>query len=174
MNDDFSKINRYLAGDDHAFDELVNEHQRWVFEFIIKIVNNPQDAEDLAQDIFVKVFFNLQNFRFQAQFKTWLYRIIINQLNNYFKKKKLLSWFNADLNERDTGDNSNNNKSNSDINLVAKVKKLPKVQRDIVILRIFQDMSFKQVSEILTITENSAKVSFYKAKINLKGYINAV
>ena len=73
-----------------------------------------------------------------------------------------------------TGDNSNNNKSNSDINLVAKVKKLPKVQRDIVILRIFQDMSFKQVSEILTITENSAKVSFYKAKINLKGYINAV
>ena len=174
MNDDFSMINRFLLGDDLAFDDLVNKHQRWVCEFILKVVNNSQDAEDIAQDIFVKVYFNLQNFRFESQFKTWLYRIIINQINNYFKKIKLLSWFNADFDERDANGNSNNNNANFNINLIAKVKKLPKVQRDIVILRIFQDMSFKQVSEILTISENSAKVSFYKAKINLKGYINAI
>ena len=76
MNDDFRKINRSLAGEYNAFDKIVIEHQTWVFEFIIKINNNSQDAEDLAQDIFVNVFFNLRKFRFQSQFKTWLYRII--------------------------------------------------------------------------------------------------
>ena len=63
------------------------------------VIRHKEDTEDLCQDIFVKVYFKLKRFRFESTFKTWLYRMIINSINNYFRKHKLLTWFGQDLKE---------------------------------------------------------------------------
>ncbi len=172
MNDDLKRIERFLNGDETAYNELVLSHRNWVVNFIENLTKNKDDAEDIAQDVFVKVYFGLKSFRNESTFKTWLYRIVINQLNNYFRKQKLLSWFQQDLDDSHGEDERNENHPETKRKLVKMVNKLPRMQRNVVLLRIFQDMTFRQVADILSITENSAKVSFHKAKRNLEGYIN--
>jgi RNA polymerase sigma-70 factor (ECF subfamily) len=112
------------------------------------------------------VYFGLNYFRFESEFKTWLYRVVINKINNHFRKQKLRSVFSAELKEEmseDAGSSTFNENR-----LFEMTNKLPRFQRNIVLLRVYQDLSFKMIGEILNITENSAKVSFHKAKANLK------
>jgi len=166
--DDKALIEKFLRGDVKSYNEVVHRHQGWVKGMAMNIVKNPQDAEDIAQDVFVKVYFALNRFRFESELKTWLYRIVINKINNHFRKQKLLSVFSAELKEEIMEEPvfsaSNENK------LFEMTHKLPRFQRNIVLLRIYQDMPFQMIGKVLNITENSAKVSFHKAKANLKTY----
>jgi len=164
--DDKALIENFLRGDVKSYNEIVHRHQGWVRGMTMNIVKNPQDAEDISQDVFVKVYFALNRFRFESEFKTWLHRIVINKINNHFRKQKLRSVFSVELKEElaeePTSSTSNENK------LFEMTHKLPRFQRNIVLLRVYQDMAFKMIGQVLNITENSAKVSFHKAKVNLK------
>ncbi len=164
--DDNALIENFLRGDVKSYNEIVHRHQDWVRGMTMNIVKNPQDAEDISQDVFVKVYFALNRFRFESEFKTWLYRVVINKINNHFRKQKIRSVFSAELKEEmsEDPDSSTSNESK----LFEMTHKLPRFQRNIVLLRLYQDLSFKMIGEILNITENSAKVSFHKAKANLK------
>tara|TARA_B110000263_G_scaffold130192_1_gene113199 strand:- start:67 stop:597 length:531 start_codon:yes stop_codon:yes gene_type:complete len=166
--DDKILIEKFLRGDIKSYNELVHRHQGWVRGMTLNIVKNTQDAEDISQDVFVKVYFGLNYFRFESEFKTWLYRVVINKINNHFRKQKLRSVFSAELKEEmsEGADSSTSNENR----LFEMTPKLPRFQRNIVLLRVYQDLSFKMVGGILNITENSAKVSFHKAKANLKIY----
>mgnify|MGYP003956558611 CR=1 FL=1 len=166
--DDKALIEKFLQGDVKSYNKLVLRHQGWVKGMTMNIVKNPQDAEDIAQDVFVKVYFALNRFRFESEFKTWLYRVVINKINNHFRKQKLRSVFSAEFKEgimeESVSSTSNENK------IFEMTHKLPRFQRNIVLLRIYQDLSFKMIGQVLNITENSTKVSFHKAKVNLKKY----
>ena len=166
--DDKALIEKFLRGDVKSYNELVHRHQGWVRGMTLNIVKNTQDAEDISQDVFVKVYFGLNYFRFESEFKTWLYRVVINKINNHFRKQKLRSVFSAELKEEmsEGADSSTSNENR----LFEMTPKLPRFQRNIVLLRVYQDLSFKMIGGILNITENSAKVSFHKAKANLKIY----
>ena len=166
--DDKTLIEKFLRGDIKSYNELVHRHQGWVRGMTLNIVKNTQDAEDISQDVFVKVYFGLNYFRFESEFKTWLYRVVINKINNHFRKQKLRSVFSAELKEEmsEGADSSTSNENR----LFEMTPKLPRFQRNIVLLRVYQDLSFKMIGGILNITENSAKVSFHKAKANLKIY----
>ena len=163
-------IKQFIDGDEKSFDLLVKNNQSWVINLIRSIVHNEFDSEDISQDVFVNIYFALRKFRFESSFKTWTYRIIINRINNYFRKEKVRSLFNNDI----ENENSKVFQEQSDENmqLYNMTYKLPKIQRNVVILRVFQDLQFKVISEILNISVNSAKVSFHKAKENLKGMIH--
>ena len=168
MVDDKALIKGFVDGDTNCFNELILRHESWVKNMVYQIVKHREDAEDIAQDVFVKVYFALKRFRFESEFKTWLYRIVINRINNYFRMQKLLSWFGHELKEEVTPD------TKDDQAQVDKLYKMthnrPNIQRNIVLLRVCQDMPFKSISQIVSISENSAKVSFHKAKKNLKQY----
>ncbi len=171
MMDDNELISKFQTGDEDAFNVLVRRHEDWVRGFVRSSIGNREDADDTAQNIFVRIYFGLAKFRFEAEFKTWVYRIIINQINNFYRKQKLLSIFRGELTDNlhsvEPGENDGRKSE-----LMRWVAKLPRGQRNVMILRSFQDMSFKQVAATLSISENSAKVSFHKAKNNLKRMIN--
>ncbi len=172
--DDYTLIKRFLGGDKQAFDEIVIRHRDWVVGMAMGSLDDPHRAEDIAQNVFVKMYFKLHQFRFEAGLKTWIYRIAMNELNLFYRKEKMISWFREDEEEHlvpsyNPDDESDVKKyGNAVRNLV---KKLPKIQRSITVLRIYQELPFKNIGEILGISENSAKVSFYKAKVNLKKWI---
>ena len=168
MTDDKSLIRDFLNGNTESFDKLIHTHENWVKNMVYNIVKHQEDAEDIAQDVFVKVYFALKHFRFESEFKTWLYRIIINRVNNHFRKQKLLSWFGQELKEEMTPDLQADHLQID--KLYALTHRLPTTQRNIIMLRVYQDLPFKSISQILSISENSAKVSFHKAKQNLKQY----
>lgn len=164
-------IQKFQQGSEKSFNELVLRHQDWVRGFIQKSVRNREDSEDLAQEVFVKTYFGLGSFRFESEFTTWLYRVVINQINNFYRKQKMFSWFYRDIQEAHTQTTTEPTDDRSS-KLMMSVGKLPKMQRSVMILRTFQDLPFKDIGSVLSITENSAKVNYHKAKKNLRKYLD--
>src|SRR5438034_7520222 len=83
---DNSLVERYLAGDMTAFDELMIRYERQIYRVCYRFVNNRDDAMDLAQEVFIKAFEHLSSFRRESSMKTWLYRIAMNHCINHVKK----------------------------------------------------------------------------------------
>ena len=82
-------IERVLTGDVSAYASLVAKHKNLVFSIVLKILNNREDAEEIAQDIFLKVYRSLKTFEKKSKFSTWLYRIAYNTAISKTRKKKL-------------------------------------------------------------------------------------
>lgn len=87
--DDNHYIDRVLSGDVSAYALLVSKHKNLVFSIALKILNNREDAEEVAQDCFLKVFQALKTFERKSKFSTWLYRIVYNAAISKTRKKKL-------------------------------------------------------------------------------------
>src|SRR5262245_35487058 len=83
---DLNLVERYLAGDMTAFDELMLRYERQIYRVCYRFVENQDDARDLAQEVFIKAFEHLPTFRRESTLKTWLYRIAMNHCINHVKK----------------------------------------------------------------------------------------
>lgn len=83
---DTGLVERYLAGDMAAFDEIMIRYERQIYRVCYRFVENRDDAMDLAQDVFIKAFQHLATFRRESSLKTWLYRIAMNHCINHVKK----------------------------------------------------------------------------------------
>src|SRR5215467_6713432 len=86
QDQDAGLVERYLAGDVTAFDEIMIRYERQIYRVCYRFVENRDDARDLAQEVFIKVFEHLPSFRRQSSLKTWLYRIAMNHCINHVKK----------------------------------------------------------------------------------------
>lgn len=89
FQDDSYYIEKVLAGDVSSYAMLVAKHKNLVFSIVLKILNNREDAEEIAQDIFLKVYQSLNTFEKKSKFSTWLYRIAYNTAVSKTRKKKL-------------------------------------------------------------------------------------
>lgn len=87
--DDNHYIDRILKGEVAAYASLVNKHKDMVFSIALKVLNNREDAEEIAQDTFVKAYQSLGTFERKAKFSTWLYRIVYNAAVSKTRKKRL-------------------------------------------------------------------------------------
>src|SRR6202451_1915517 len=82
-------VRRAQAGDESAFLEIVERYQCKVFSIIHGIVRQPNDVEDIAQQVFAKVYFSIRNFDFRSSLLTWIYKITVNECFDYLRKKKV-------------------------------------------------------------------------------------
>src|SRR5450432_3743713 len=82
-------VQRAQAGDEAAFREIVEKYQSKVFSIIHGIVRQRNDVEDIAQQVFAKVYFSLRNFDFRSSLITWIYKITVNECFDYLRKKKV-------------------------------------------------------------------------------------
>src|ERR1700748_3177827 len=82
-------VRRIQARDELAFRELVERHQSKVFSIIYGILRNHNDAEDIAQQVFAKVYFSIRNFDFRSSLLTWIYKITVNECYDYLRKKRV-------------------------------------------------------------------------------------
>ncbi len=82
-------IERSIAGDDSAYEELIDSYQNLVWELLNRMVPGMEDREELAQDVFLKAYFNLKRFRFDSKFSTWLYTIAYRTALSHLRKHKL-------------------------------------------------------------------------------------
>jgi RNA polymerase sigma-70 factor (ECF subfamily) len=89
FKEDHIYLERIKSGDQSAFASLVEKHKDMVFTIVVKIVKKPEDAEEIAQDVFLKVFDKLDSFRGDSKFSTWLYRIAYNAAISKTRKRRL-------------------------------------------------------------------------------------
>ena len=170
LKDDQDLIQNILSGQLPAFEQLVEKYQNMVFTLAFRVLQNHEDAEEVAQDVFVKVFNSLKNFQQKSNFKTWLYRIVYNEsINRLRSRKKRVPL--VDLNEETTlhlFDPGSINDSNDEIQFIQKaIQNLPETERIILSLYYYEDMPVKEIAKITELTETNVKTRLFRSRQKL-------
>ena len=168
MLDDNELIQKFQNGDEKAFDQLVRNNLNNVFGFFMKVTRDEMSAEDLTQDVFMKLYKNLKNFRHDSNFSTYLYRINSNTVNSWITRNKWKNLLHLDQ-APDKGEYDINNEAKwSKEELWNEISKLPNKQRRVMILRITDSLSYSEISKITGMSEGTAKVNFHHGLKKLK------
>jgi RNA polymerase sigma-70 factor (ECF subfamily) len=168
-------ISQVLAGDHQAYAGLVNRYQNYVFTLTLRMVKNREDAEEVAQDVFIKAYKYLADFRGASKFTTWLYTIVNNTCISFLRKKKL------DIHSLDNEkvfEAADNQDSGMRANQVEQKSKLAMVTNaiamlnpdDAAVITLFykSEQSLEEIALILNIETNTAKVRLHRARTRLK------
>ena len=153
------------GGSHTAFRELVELHMRQVYDLAYGFVDDHDDAEDVAQEVFVKVYHALKSFKRESGFSTWLYRITSNcALDRLKQRKRSVARFVPmdDSHATRVAVHQAANQSEENILIERSLHELPTLQRAVVILRHMDGFSTKQVSDILKCSEGTVKTHLHR------------
>ena len=168
MLDDNELIQKFQNGDEKAFDQLVRNNLNNVFGFFMKVTRDEMSAEDLTQDVFIKLYKNLKKFRHDSNFSTYLYRINSNTVNSWITRNKWKNLLHLDQ-APDKGEYDIKNEAEwTKEELWNEISKLPNKQRRVMILRITDSLSYSEISKITGMSEGTAKVNFHHGLKKLK------
>jgi RNA polymerase sigma-70 factor, ECF subfamily len=172
---DLELIERHRAGERGAFDELVRRHQRGLWRVARRYVKNDADASDVVQQAFVRAFRAADGFRGAATVRSWLFRIAINTALNHLRDhaRERPDEAAGDALTAEAEGSAGLEAAEDRARLVAAVATLPDKQRMVLELRVFDDLSFKEVAELASCTENAAKVNFHYAVKRLRQMLGA-
>jgi len=171
-------VRRAQAGDEGAFREIVEHYQSKVFSIIHGIVRQRNDVEDIAQQVFTKVYFSIGNFDFRSSLITWIYKITVNECFDYLRKKKVRKLvYESDLSEDEARRLENTEPSArqvpADVNLARRdyiFKLLTKVsdeERNLLMLKEVEGHSVEELAEMTGMNENTIKVKLFRARQKL-------
>jgi RNA polymerase sigma-70 factor (ECF subfamily) len=154
-----------------AFDLIVERHRRSVYQLCYRFVHNHEDASDLSQEVFLRAYRGLKNFKGQSTLATWLYRIGVNACLNRVSVKRPQSEPIDEtrfVDERTEAPNDRVLRGERAEAVRRAVAKLPAKQRTAVIMRVFQEMSHQDIAESLGTTVGAVKANVFHALQNLK------
>ena len=180
--DDSALVKDYINGNERALEVLINRHNQRISSFIYSKVLNRDITEDIFQDTFIKVIRTLKkgSYSEEGKFLPWVMRIAHNLIIDHFRKNKRMPMFegNDDFNIFSViSDNKLNaekqiikDQIDSDLSLL--IEELPDDQREVLLMRIYKDMSFKEISENTGVSINTALGRMRYALINLRKIID--
>jgi len=176
-------IQSIKSGNTEAFKILVEKYQTMVFRTAMGFVHSKQDAEDLTQEIFIKVFQSLGSFMEKSEFSTWLYRITINMSLNYVNRKKIERFFNL-TNEKlqsliekqdETVNPEQEMINNESDNLIRKaIDKLSEKQKTAFVLSKYENLTQREIADIMQTSEGAVEQHLLRAKINLQKKLSSL
>ena len=168
-NVDADLVERYLAGDMTAFDELMIRYERQIYRVCYRFVENREDAMDLAQEVFIKAFEHLAGFRKESSLKTWLYRIAMNHCINHVKKHSQefveVTEYTGSVNSR-VQDQLEDREQREHFRRL--VKLLPPKQKAILEMRINEQLSYEEIAKISGRSISTIKASVFFALEKLR------
>lgn len=158
-----------------AFTSIIKKYQERLYWHIRRLVVEHEDANDVLQNMFIKVWKSLENFREDSQLYTWLYRIATNESLTFLDKQKKKSTLS--LSDVESGlENKVKADSNFDANklewkLQLAIQKLPEKQRVVFTLRYYDELPYEQMSKILETSEGALKASYHHAAKKIEEFI---
>ncbi|MBZ2176733.1 MAG: RNA polymerase sigma factor [Acidobacteriota bacterium] len=178
-SDEALLVRRVQAGDEMAFREIVERYQSKIYSIIFGILRNHNDAEDIAQQVFAKVYFSIRNFDFRSSLLTWIYKITVNECYDYLRKKKVRKL----VYESDFSEEEALKMENSDVavepagpiderlanrDLVTKLlAKIPEQDRSLLMLKEVEGHSVEELAQMTGMNENTIKVKLFRARQKL-------
>ena len=185
-NDENDRINNLIKlsqnNDIFAFEELILQYEKRVYNIALRMFKNVEDAKDISQDVFLKLYNNIKKFDYKSSFSTWLYRITVNTCIDEIRKRKGKEEFSID----DTNENNNIKKEFSDNFLTPEenymlketrneildsINNLSEEHKIIIILRDLQGFSYNEISGILNISVGTVKSRISRARLQLKNIL---
>lgn len=174
-----SLVRRAQSGDEIAFREIVERYQSKVFSIIHGIVRQRNDVEDIAQQVFAKVYFSIRNFDFRSSLITWIYKITVNECFDYLRKKKVRKLvYESDMSEDEVRRVENTEPSmdratRADSTLARRdyiVKLMDRVspeEKQLLVLKEVEGYSVEELANMLKMNENTIKVKLFRARQKL-------
>lgn len=179
--DDRPLVERAQRGDPDAFAELMRRHQRRVFSLIANLVRQPAEVEDIAQQVFLKVYLALPRFDFRAAFSTWLYRVVVNECYDHIRRQRAqkapggsefavedltaLEQTGAVAHRPTTPDVARRTEARQLLEQL--FRRLSPEDRLLLTLKELEGFSVEETAEILKLKENTVKVRLFRARRKL-------
>jgi RNA polymerase sigma-70 factor, ECF subfamily len=172
-------VKRVQARDELAFREIVERYQAKVFSIIYGILRNHNDAEDIAQQVFSKIYFSIQNFDFRSSLLTWIYKITVNECYDYLRKKRVRKLvYESDFSEEDALQMENSGAAVEsapavDDNLARRdlvlklLSKISEEDRHLILMKEVEGHSVEELSQMTGMNENTIKVKLFRARQKL-------
>jgi len=188
--DDAALVRAFQAGDTDVFDELVLRHKDNIFNLCYRFLGDYHEANDSAQDVFIKVYRSLKKFRFQSSFSTWLYRVAVNTCKN--RIKSLDYRFKKRMRRLDSHDPTNGSnpslefadespspmaeleKKERSLLVQKAVESLPGSKRTMIILRHIEGLSYDEISDITGCNLGTVKSKLARARSDLRKKLRGV
>jgi RNA polymerase sigma-70 factor (ECF subfamily) len=180
---DAESVDRFLQGDPHAFEELVRRHQRRVYNLALRFLRSPDEAQEMTQEIFVKLYRSLKGFRGEAKFSTWLYLVAVNHCKNRLKFLNRRHYFTSDpLDPPDDPDERGPRQQfaaadpdpeqqmmSADTQRAVRraIDELSDDHRLAIVLRDLQGLSYEEVAEATGETVGTVKSRIHRARLEL-------
>lgn len=179
--DENKLVNKAVKGDNSAFEALMEKHMGIIYNIALRMAANQDDAEDMTQEIMIKIFRSLGSFKGNSKFSTWIYRVAVNTCLDELKKKKNKKHLSLDAEiSGDDGENQIEIKDDSpspeklaeqnelrDM-VAAAVKLLSDEHRAVIVLRDIRGMSYSEIAGILGCSDGTVKSRISRARAQLK------
>ncbi|ACK42124.1 MULTISPECIES: RNA polymerase sigma factor [Dictyoglomus] len=177
---DQSLISLIKNGDKEAFNILVKRYEKKVLNILYLQLGNIPDLEDLAQEVFIKIFKNIKGFRGEAKFSTWIYRITMNVAYDYKRKNKEMYSLDEPMkeDEEDTFEKVIPSEEEDPLSVVERedirsklqklIRELPKEYQEVLILREYEGLSYEEISNILKCPVGTVESRLFRARRELK------
>jgi RNA polymerase sigma-70 factor, ECF subfamily len=150
--EDHQLVERSRAGDVAAFEELVRRHQSRAYGIAYRLLGNKEDAQEVAQEAFARAYFRLGEFRGTAQFRTWLYRILVNLATDYLRRRR------PEVREEDAvlrpvarGENPETHLDQQELRqrITRAIEVLPVDLRTVIVLREMEGLSYSEIARVI-------------------------
>ena len=183
--DEKALIQRVLSGDHEAFAELVEAHEKPVYNLCLRMCGNQEDAKDLAQEAFVKAWRGLRFYKFESAFSTWLYRLTTNVCIDFLRKQKRRPPVSLTVQDEDETAVELELRDEAPLpeeqvlhrekqqRILAAMEQLEEEFRSVLVLRVVEDLTYEQIGEILDLKPGTVKSRLARARIKLKNLLEA-
>lgn len=179
MKDDHTIVRRVLEGEQAAFRELIKAHEKLVYHMVNRLIDRQEEREDLCQEIFLKVFKNLEKFQFQSQLSTWIASIAYRTSINHLRKHKRyveteLDEVSFTLEAVQPDAEQNFDRQNIHQYIHQLIRQLPMQYRTVLTLYHLEEMSYAEIGEISGMPEGTVKNYLFRARKLLKEKLEKV
>lgn len=171
---DAQLIDRALDGDHGAFEQLIARYEQRVFRLLGRFTRDQGEVEDLAQDVFVKLFTKLHTFQRDSSLFTWIYRVAVNTANDHFarRSRRKLRLVEDEVLDRagDEGDEPTEPLMDAELHEITRqiVKQIPEKFRTVLVLREYEDLSYTEISEVVGCSMGTVESRLFRARQRFK------
>ena len=165
---DFELVKQFLGGSEAAFNKIVIKYQDKIYWHARRMTGNHLDADEIVQEVLLVMYNKLKTFQFKSSLYTWIYRITSTRSINLLRKKQVKRFFSFEedetLNLRASGDILKNIEDKEKVEKINKaLLKLPVKQREVFIMRVFDELSYEEIAEITGKTTGGLKSNYFHA-----------
>ncbi|HLX13361.1 MAG TPA: sigma-70 family RNA polymerase sigma factor [Bacteroidota bacterium] len=166
--EDSEVVKRCLAGETDAFGEIVDRYQKVVFNAVVRMINDADDAQDVAQTVFIKAYENLNSYNPQYKFFSWLYKIAVNEGLNFIRHRKHTDELDVNTRSSDRSPEEAITESELSEPLDKAMKDLKEEYRTVIVMKHLLGLSYKEMSDLLSVPEKTIKSRLFSARQILK------
>lgn len=178
---DIDRIRRAANGDEQAFEQLLSEHEKSVYNLCLRMTKNPEDALDVSQEVFLRVWKSLGSYQYDAAFSTWLFRIASNACIDFLRARKRRQEASLTVEDEQNGEEKELDmpdpapmpeqallQKEQRRQVLAAMDELPPDQREILQLRVVEALPYEQIAEILNVKLGTVKSRLARAREQLR------